>query len=288
MKKYLASFVLLFLIGTGTFPGQYVYPKDEEQTFEALGKPVSSLLIWENDEEFLKRCALYGVYTRMAGFQTTLPDPLPGEEFNVGLAAKMLAGTVVPPGKVFSLNQTLGPRTKERGFSPGPAYSGSNVIWVTGGGICKVSTTLYNTVILADLDVVERWPHGMLVPYVPPGQDATVSYGSRDFKFRNSTDSLILIWSEKVGNTLYTAFYGSRIPGEVAWHHQTLRRRPTYVIRKYSHRLRPGEKKIVQSGADGIWVKNWVTIRNQDGSTKTRNLGTDYYTPMPQIVETGY
>ena len=68
--------------------------------------------------------------------QTTLPDPLPGEEYNVGLAARMLAGTVVQVGQVFSMNGTLGPRTKEKGFREGPAYSGGQIIRVTGGGIC--------------------------------------------------------------------------------------------------------------------------------------------------------
>ena len=134
-----------------------------------MGKPAHSLLIWENDEEFLKICAEYKANIRMAAFQTTLPDPLPGEEYNVGLAAQMIAGTVVPAGKVFSLNMTLGPRTMEKGFRQGPAYSGSKVIRVIGGGICKVSTTLYNTAVLADLEIVERSSHGHVGALCPSG-----------------------------------------------------------------------------------------------------------------------
>jgi vancomycin resistance protein VanW len=289
LKKHVKRLIRFVVIGAVLLGLPHnVYPKNNQDTAEAihpLGKPAVGLLIWENDEEFLKLCAVYRTNIRMAAFQTTLPDPLPGEEFNVGLAAKILAGTVVSPGKIFSLNGILGPRTKGRGFRLGPAYSGSKVIWVTGGGICKISTTLYNTAVLANLDIVERWPHGMLVPYVPPGQDATVSYGARDFKFRNSTARPILIWAEKVGNTLFVAFYGRSIPAKVTWHHQTIRRQEPYVIRKYNRRLHPGEKKLLQSGAAGILVKNWLTIRNGDGTTKTKNLGTDYYTPMPEVIE---
>ncbi len=286
MKKILilAAVVWLFLTG---MPSPKAFQEIDQERDHPLGKPVSSLIIWENDEEFLAICSKYQTAVRMAAFQTTLPDPLPGEEYNVGLAAKILAGTVVPPEKIFSMNQAVGPRTLQRGFRQGPAYSGTNIIKVIGGGICKVSSTLYNTAVMANLKIVERWPHGMLVPYVPPGQDATISYGSRDFKFKNTTGKPILIWAEKVGNTLYVAFYGGVIPPKVTWHHQILRKQNNYVIRKYNHRLPPGEKKVIQRGAEGIIVKNWITIRYPDGNSVQKNLGTDYYTPMPEIIEVG-
>jgi vancomycin resistance protein VanW len=252
-----------------------------------LGHPARGLFIWENDEEFLKHCAECKITVRMAAFQTTLPDPLPGEEYNVGLAARMLAGTLIQPGQVFSMNETLGVRTREKGFREGPAYSGGQIIRVTGGGICKISTTLYNVAILANLEIIERRPHGMLVPYVPPGQDATVSYGTIDLKFRNNTGSPVLIWAEKVGNTLYMAFYGCIRPPEVVWHHQDLFRREIPVIRRYNPQLSPGEEKVVQSGAEGVRVKNWVTIHYKNGKTELKEMGVDYYDPMPRIIEFG-
>lgn len=252
-----------------------------------LGYPARGLLIWEKDEEFLKICTEYQTPVRMAAFQTTLPDPLPGEEFNVGLAARILAGIVVQAGQIFSMNETLGPRTWEKGFREGPAYSGSRVIRVIGGGICKISTTLYNVAVLANLEVIERRPHGMLVPYVPPGQDATVSYGTIDFKFRNITGKPVLIWAEKVANTLYMAFYGGHRPPEVTWHHQDLFRKEIPVIRRFNPRLSSGEEQITQSGVMGVKVKNWVTVRHANGRTETKELGVDYYDPMPQIIDFG-
>lgn len=178
-------------------------------------------------------------------------------------------------------------RTRENGFREGPAYSGSRIIRVTGGGICKISTTLYNVAILANLEIIERRPHGMLVPYVPPGQDATVSYGTIDLKFRNTTGKPVLIWAEKVENTLYMAFYGSTRPPEVTWHHQDLFRREIPVIPRYNPHLSLREEKVVQSGAEGIRVKNWVTIRYENGKTELKELGVDYYDPMPKIIEFG-
>lgn len=256
-----------------------------QETDHSLGYPSQGLLIWENDEEFLKLSEENKTPVRMAAFQTTLPDPLPGEEYNVGLAAKMLAGTVVQPGQIFSMNGTLGPRTREKGFREGPAYSGGQVIRVIGGGICKISTTLYNMATLANLQIIERRPHGMLVPYVPPGQDATVSYGTTDFKFRNTTDSPLMIWAEKVDNTLYMAFYGkARVP-RVTWHHQVLLRRAMPVIRRYNPRLLAGKEQLVQAGAEGVRVKNWILIHHQDGTTERKDLGIDYYVPMPQIID---
>lgn len=250
-------------------------------------RPAHSQFFWENDEKFLKLRARYQTPVRMAAFQTTLPDPLPGEEYNVGLAAEMLKGTVVQREGIFSMNQTLGPRTRERGFREGPAYAGGRVIRVIGGGICKISTTLYNVAVLANLEIMERRPHGMLVPYVPPGQDATVSYGTTDFKFRNTSGQPIMIWAEKRNTTLYMVFYGRAPAPRVIWHHRVLSRREMPVIRRYNSRLPAGEEKIVQPGAEGMKIKNWVMISRANGKTERKELGIDHYQPMPQIIESG-
>ncbi|MCL6589581.1 MAG: VanW family protein [Firmicutes bacterium] len=252
-----------------------------------LGRRAHGLLIWENDEEFLIRRSKIQALIRMAAFQTTLPDPLPGEEYNVGLAAKMLAGTVVQPGEIFSMNRVLGPRTREKGYREGPAYSGGQVIRVIGGGICKISTTLYNVAILANLEIIERRAHGMLVPYVPPGQDATVSYGTVDFKFRNTTGGPVLIWAEKVENTLFMAFYGRETPPKITWGHKVLYRREYPVIYRYNPGLRPGEERVVQPGAEEIRVRNWIEVDCLGGKSVVKDLGEDYYQPMPKIIETG-
>ena len=105
---------------------------------------------------------------------------------NLRLLCKALDGHIVQPGETFSYNQVVGERTKERGYLPAPAYSGNRLTDAVGGGVCQGSTTLYNCVLLADLEVVFRACHGAKVTYVPPGLDATVNYLTTDFQFRNS------------------------------------------------------------------------------------------------------
>lgn len=104
---------------------------------------------------------------------------------NAVLAADHLNGVVVPPGQVFSYNQSVGPRTAERGYVVGYAISGDRNVPARGGGVCRTSTVLYGAVLNAGLTVVERHAHTRPVGYVPVGRDATVSYGSADLRFRN-------------------------------------------------------------------------------------------------------
>ena len=104
---------------------------------------------------------------------------------NLRLLCKALDGCVLQPGETFSYNQVVGERTKERGYLPAPAYSGNRLVDSVGGGVCQGSTTLYNCVLLADLEVVFRACHGAKVTYVPPGLDASVNYLTTDFQFRN-------------------------------------------------------------------------------------------------------
>lgn len=265
------------LVGTTVFSG------DDHP----YGRKFDGVLLWEHDRRFQEACAKAGVSIRMAAFQTTLPDPLPGEEFNVGLAADLLAGTVIPAGKVFMMNSMLGPYNEERGFKKGPAYFGPQVIKVTGGGVCKIASTLYNVTTLAHLQVLERHPHSMQVPYVPPGQDATVSTGSKDFKFRNTTPGPVLIWADTRDNTLYMAFYGTVHPPEVSWRHQILHRQPFRTIVQYRHDLKHGEEKVIIPGADGLAVRSWLLLKEKGGQVVRKDLRTDYYKPLTQVVERG-
>lgn len=270
-----------------SLPPRIVEVEPEQVMYHKYGRPVKGPLLWERDRRFHEICARYNVAVRMAAFQTTLPDPLPGEEYNVALAADLLAGTVVPAGKVFSTNQTIGPYNSRRGFREGPVYIGTQVSKNIGGGVCKISTTLYNVATLANLQIIERNSHGMLVPYVPPGQDATVSEGSKDFRFKNNTAHPIVIWADTKENTLYMAVYGRIKPPEVTWHHRILNRQLMPTIYRYNKSLKAGEEKIIIPGADGVVVKNWLTIKDHNGVITRKELGIDYYRPMIRVIERG-
>ncbi len=112
---------------------------------------------------------------------------------NLRLLCKALDGLILQPGENFSYNETLGERTAEKGYKPAPAYSGNRLTNAIGGGVCQGSTTLYNCVLLADLEVITRVCHGARVSYVPWGLDAAVNWGTTDFAFRNSANFPIKI-----------------------------------------------------------------------------------------------
>lgn len=115
---------------------------------------------------------------------------------NLRLLCQALNGHIVQPGETFSYNEVVGERTAEKGYLPAPAYSGNRLVDSIGGGVCQGSTTLYNCVLLADLEVVFRACHGAKVTYVPPGLDATVNYLTTDFQFRNQYHFPVKILAE--------------------------------------------------------------------------------------------
>lgn len=124
-----------------------------------------------------------------------------GRGHNIRLAAASLNNYLLAPGEIFSFNKATGPRLPEKGYKLAPIIVGNYVIPGFGGGVCQVSTTLYNAVINAGLEVIERYPHSRPVDYVPYGRDATVS-NYLDFKFRNNRNSFLLIKSSTSYNCL--------------------------------------------------------------------------------------
>ena len=115
---------------------------------------------------------------------------------NLALLCAALDGHIVPPGEEFSFNSVVGERTAERGYMPAPAYSGTRLVDQIGGGVCQGSTTLYNCVLLADLEVVFRACHGAKVGYVPLGLDASVNWLTTDFKFKNNWNFPVKLQAE--------------------------------------------------------------------------------------------
>lgn len=130
-------------------------------------------------------------------FTTTIFDRKQSRMSNITLAADWLNNEKVSPGQIFSFNAVLGKRTKEKGYKKAPIIikteEGTKKSLGFGGGICQISSTLYNAVCTNGVEIIERHPHSKKVAYVPLGQDATVSYNSKDFKFRNSKENPIMI-----------------------------------------------------------------------------------------------
>lgn len=248
----------------------------------------ATILPWEYDADFQKAVQEHKANVQLANYCTVLKDPLPGEETNVHIAARILKGKVVKPGQIFSQNASVGPYNAYRGFQQGPVYIGFQLKSTVGGGVCKIASTLYNVAILSNLPIVERYNHSMPVPYVPLGQDATVCYGVKDLKFLNNTPYPILIWAQGIDNRLYIGFYGQTKPPEVEWHHETLKEVKTWNVYRKNYDLKAGSQNVIAAGMDGAIVRSWITIKDpKTGKVVTKKLGKDYYNPMPAVVELG-
>ncbi|MGE4273171.1 MAG: VanW family protein [Desulfitobacterium sp.] len=143
------------------------------------------------------------------GDYTTYYDPYFYERVNnVRLAAEAIDGFLLPPGGEFSFNDVVGERDSERGYLPAYVFMGNQVGIDDGGGICQDSTTLYQAVKQANLQVIERHTHSLPVSYVPLKEDATVAYGVLDFRFRNSTQGYLLISATTGKNWIRVRVFG--------------------------------------------------------------------------------
>ncbi|WP_187437979.1 VanW family protein [Actinomadura decatromicini] len=129
---------------------------------------------------------------------------------NIELAARILDGQVVQPGATFSFNDAVGPRTRSRGYVPAPAIVGPRLVADVGGGICQVSTTLFNAVFRAGLDIRRARAHSMYMSEYPEGLEAAVSYPDLDFTWRNDTRLPVRVQVAHTGSSLTVSLWGER------------------------------------------------------------------------------
>jgi len=144
---------------------------------------------------------------KIASFSTYFNVAEKSRTKNLKLAAEAINNCLIKPEKIFSFNQTVGPRIPEKGYEKAIVYINKEKVEDYGGGVCQVSTTLYNAVLQAGLPVLERHPHSLPVPYVSAGKDATVSYGTLDLKFKNDRARDILIKAAVDQNKLTIELY---------------------------------------------------------------------------------
>ena len=166
---------------------------------------------------------------------------------NLRLAASKINGTVIMPGETFSYNTIVGERTIAAGYRNAAIYENGQVVDGLGGGICQVSSTLYNSALYSNLEIVERTNHMFLTTYVGGGRDATVAYGSLDFKFKNNRDYPIKIGATVEGGYCTVAIYGLRKDNDYD---------VEIVTSKTGARTYQTYKKLYQNGnlIDTIWV----------------------------------
>ncbi|MCU0316667.1 MAG: VanW family protein [Fimbriimonadaceae bacterium] len=163
------------------------------------------------------------IRTVMASSTTRFPTGNRPRSSNIALAARIINGTILLPGETFSFNGFVGRRTTARGFKTAGVFVNGRPDMDVGGGICQVSTTLYNAALKARLEVTARQPHSRPVPYVPLGQDAAVSFPQPDLRFTNNRQEPIAIMAGVSGGTITFSILGFERPeGEVKFVHSFL------------------------------------------------------------------
>lgn len=199
--------------------------------------------------------------------------------FNIKLACEKINGYVLAPGDEFSYNNVVGPRTVERGFRIANVYVGNTVQPGIGGGICQVSSTMYNAVVFADLQITQRRNHTLPVSYVPMGRDATVSYGGTDFCFKNNTSMPVEIRAIAEGgiNTIIIVGTDEHPEREIKiTTQQTGSSSPKVVIKKDAT-LPEGEIKVESEGTNGSsHVAYKVVYENGEEISRTVLSKTTY------------
>ena len=208
---------------------------------------------------------------------------------NLKLACGKLNGTVVLSGETFSYNDTLGPRTVAAGYKNAKIYEAGQVVDGLGGGICQISSTLYNTALKANMEIVERRNHQFVTSYVPAGKDATVVYGSTDFKFKNIRSYPIRIVASAQNGVATVTFYGIKEEQEYEF---TITPKVIATIpytTKYidDNTLEEGKEVVEQKGTNGLKTKTYITKMLNGKVISTTLLSTDTYSAMTRIVRRG-
>ncbi len=208
---------------------------------------------------------------------------------NLELACEKINDVIVLPGETFSYNKTLGERSKAAGYKTAKVYENGEVVDGIGGGICQISSTLYNAVLKANLEIVERRNHQFITSYVEEGRDATVAYGVTDFKFKNSRKYAIKIKASASNGVATIEIFGIKeeVEYQISFDTKTISTIPYTVKYIDDNTLKTGTEVVKQKGANGIVTETYL-IKSLNGQVVSNTLlSKDTYSDMQRIVLRG-
>lgn len=278
-----------------------IIEKEQEGRFlrvEELRRRLLAAIIQGHDEVALpietkpaKRSAAmlagYGVDRVMVSFSTTVSPALPDRVHNIRLGASTINGYLLAPGELFSFSAIIGETTREKGYREAPVIVGEELLPGLGGGLCQVSSTLYNAALLANLTIIERSNHSIAIDYLPIGRDATISIGEVDLKFKNNRDHHILIGAELQEGQLTFRLFGPPMEEQVEIVSSDIVRVEPPVRYEKSELLPTGKRKLVQQGKPGYSVKTWRVVYRNEEEISRELLSHDYYQPTASVYQIG-
>lgn len=225
----------------------------------------------------------------LSSFSTKYDASNKNRSNNLKLAINKINGVVLMPGEEFSYNKVVGERSIAAGYKEAKVYSNGQVVDGLGGGICQISSTLYNAVVYANLDVTSRRNHQFVTSYVKAGLDATVVYGSTDFKFKNSRSYPIKIVGSVGGGVAKIDIYGIRedTEYEVRLEPVVINTIPFTTKTITDSSLPAGKKVVEQKGANGVKTVTYKYLILNGRTVSKTVLSSDTYNPMQKIIRVG-
>lgn len=225
----------------------------------------------------------------VSSFSTRYDASNTNRSTNLRIAAEKINGTVLLPGEVFSYNKTVGKRTVEEGYKDAKIYADGGVVDGLAGGICQISSTLYNAVLLANLEIVERRNHSFTTSYVAAGRDATVVWGTIDFQFKNSRTYPIKIEASVKNGIAEFKIHGMQEQQEYEINilPRTTASIPYATTYVDDPMLAPGQQVISQAGHLGYKVTTTLVKKLNGVEVSREILSNDTYQPMKAIIRRG-
>lgn len=208
---------------------------------------------------------------------------------NIVLAARSIDSIIVRPGQIFSFNANVGPRLAQYGYKEAPVFIDGKLVPDWGGGVCQVSSTLYNATLLADMSIEERTSHFRPPGYVPLGQDATVADNQLDFKFQNTSSNNIFIKTEMQSDELTVIIFGKLSPNMpdiriITTDKQVLEPK---IIVKQDDQLELGKEIVEVEGQKGYQVTTY-RVKSRNGMEISREyLAFDDFKPSDRVIKVG-
>lgn len=232
------------------------------------------------------------LYTNvLATFTTTYDATEKNRVQNLQTASSRCNDTIINPGEEFSFHKTVGTRTIANGYASAHSYAGGNVVNTVGGGICQISSTLYNIVLKTNnLEILERKAHGMPVAYAEPGLDATIAEGYIDFRFKNNRDYPIKISSKVEDGKVVMSILGLAEENEpiIELKSVKLTTIAAKTITQNDSTMYQGTSKVVQDPVDGCTSEAYRIVKDANGNVISETLlSEDKYIATDKIVKVG-
>ncbi|MFA5867643.1 MAG: VanW family protein [Actinomycetota bacterium] len=214
----------------------------------------------------------------------------PNRSQNIGTLAEALDGMLVAPGQVWSINEATGPRTAAKGYTEAPVIVNGQLSPDIGGGICNVSTTIFNTVFFGGYEAVDRYPHEFYISHYPDGRDASIYYdGGMDFKFKNDSPYFILIKTDHTNSSVTVAFYSTNMGTDVSYSDTGFTNIVPYgIVYKDDPTVPTGYEKDADMGygVDGRDISVFRTVK-RGGNIYREDKFISHYEPKQRIVLKG-